>query len=230
MATNDEKKPQAHGRWFFTGVAWILVLCGGLLYRHWFYADLNSSNPDRRQSAINLETNQAVLAAVAIGDKDWLVGKAALDKITNQSLLGRISVAAGNSYIRETAFERLNDQSVLTRAILTRIATNKAADLFSRMSATRRLTDQAALATVALQALTSSGPIPAYKSHRPDMKAIHERVRLEIAAQEDSLVWTSAINRLTNETVLGNLATNAPDPSVRDAAAKRLHPPSQTRS
>jgi HEAT repeat protein len=88
---------------------------------------------------------QRTLAQVALGDKDWNVRKAAVERLILQGVLAQIARSDRDSDIRKLAVSLLKDQSALSRVA----RTDK--DWSVRLSAVNQLVDKGALAQVALK-------------------------------------------------------------------------------
>ncbi|MGD1276589.1 MAG: hypothetical protein ABR964_05120 [Tepidisphaeraceae bacterium] len=77
-------------------------------------------------------TDQALLAKVAIEDKDPDVRRAALQKLTDQALLTQVGTAATDRDVLKIVFQKLDDGAILTRLA------GKAADPAMRVAAATR--------------------------------------------------------------------------------------------
>jgi len=79
-------------------------------------AELSHSRiPEVRIGAVANLTDQALLAKVAIEDKEPDVRRAAVDKLTDQALLAKMAIEDKEPYVRRTAVEKLTDQVVLAK-------------------------------------------------------------------------------------------------------------------
>ena len=103
---------------------------------------MNSKIEEVRIAVVDILTDQAVLAKVAIEDKDADVRKIAIEKLTDQAILAKIAIDAKDWVISKRAVEKLADQ-----AILAKIAVDTK-DLIISEKAVEKLTDQAVLARV----------------------------------------------------------------------------------
>jgi hypothetical protein len=103
--------------------------------------------PRERIAALELVTDQQLLAALAKADKDARVRRTAVERLTDQKLLAEIAKTAKPLYdpigVRRAAVERVADQSLLAD-----IAKN-AKDLMVREAAVRRVTEKPLLADIA---------------------------------------------------------------------------------
>ncbi len=106
-------------------------------------------DPDVRAAAVDNLTDQAVLAKVAMTEKDprvvtWII-KRLKSQVADQTLLARLAVEAENPAVRKVAAWKLTDQPVLSK-----IAVDDNDELV-REAAVEKLTDQSLLSKIAVE-------------------------------------------------------------------------------
>lgn len=173
-------------------------------------ANAAQGSEESRATAEN-PADQAALAQVARGDKDWSVRKAAVERLTSQAVLAQIATSDEDLDLRKLAVSRLTVQAVLAK-----VATSDN-DWSVRKAAVERLTSQAILAQIAM----SDEDLDIRKlavSVLTDQTALARIARSDM----DWSVRRSAVSKLMDKAVLAQIATSDQDPDIRKLAVSKL--------
>jgi hypothetical protein len=174
--------------------------------------NVNSPDPKERIRALKNLTDQAVLARMAIEDKDESVRVAAFAKLTDQAALAKIAIEDKDESARVAAFAKLTDQAVLAKMAI------ENDDKSVRIAAIAKLTDQAVLFKIA---------ITEYWEIRKAAiaKLTDQALLIEVIARlegHDGEGCRAAVARLTDQAVLAKLASEDKISGVRIDAVNKL--------
>lgn len=178
-----------------------------------------------RRAAVQLLTDQAVLANVAIRDEQEVLNRAALAKITDQAALARVAVAGKGGLlekdaISKEAIDKLTDQRLLmivaTRSRSTVDASSVSLEL--RLAAAEKITDQALLAKIAIEDDSSEVRAAALKN-------LTDQSALASEAIQDTLEITGfdAIRKITDRSAPEKLRQQPPAPVSAPTLPRSSH-------
>ncbi len=203
-----------------------------------------NSDASVRRHATGRITNQSLLTKIATNDKDWSVrlkaaerltdvalaqrvfaeiakndrweaGRAAVQQLTDQVLIGEVAKNAKDSNMRLIAVLKLTDQPALVSV---------AKDIYEEASvaAVERLSNQASLAEVAEDA--KHNKVRMIAAERLTDQALAQRVFFELARQFPVIngVDLAALQKLTDQMLLANVAMTATPEKIRRLAVERL--------
>lgn len=201
-----------------------------------------------RQAAVRNLTDQALLAKIAVEDKEADARQVAVEKLTDQALLAKIAAEDTGPFVRQAAFAKLTDQALLAKIAI------EGSDLFVRQAAFERLTDQAALAKVIIESpdlrhcnggslcyadvvekLTDQAPLATVVVEVRDAdarrkafgKLTDQAALTKVAVEaEDADIRQAAVGKLTDQALLANIAVEDGDADVRQAASAKVTDPS----
>lgn len=159
--------------------------------------------------------DQAALALVARNDKDWIVRKAAVERLSSQPVLADVARSDEDADVRRFAVSRLTVQSALIQVA----TTDK--DWTVRDAAVALLTDQDALADIAMK--DEDSDIRKRAVSRLKRQSALARIA---TTDKDWTVRRSAVDRLTDKAALALVARSDRDPDIRKLAVSKLgnHP------
>ena len=195
-----------------------------------------------RETAIRKLTDQNLLADIAKTDSDSDVRCAAIENLTNQMVLAEIAKTDKDDSVRETAIEKITDQALLAdvaknaknwqvrAAVLDKITNQNAlADVAKnakgwrvRTTAIDKITDQNVLAGAVKTGIVET---PEERFHwRLAVETLTDQALLADLAKnaEDSFIRCEAIRGLADQDMLVDMAKTDSDADVREAAARRL--------
>jgi hypothetical protein len=179
----------------------------------------NDDNGNVRKAAVeNVNfSNQEQLQDVLKNDVYNEVRIAAIKKLTNRELLSDIAEQDENVFVREAAVEKLTD-----RVLLANIAKNdKEYSVRMAAVANSNLTDQSLLTSIARK--DDDSRIRQAAAEKLIDQRVAQAVFEDIAKNdEDWIIRRKAVNSLTNQTILTDIAKNDKDPNVCYAAEGRL--------
>jgi len=113
---------------------------------------LDSTDPGERRDAVDLTTDQELLAKFAIDDTDPDVRRHASRRITDQAVLAKVAIDASDTDIWTGAMERIKDQGLLAKIA------NEAKGWGPRIEALRRIPGEEEIAKLIASAGFDSGP------------------------------------------------------------------------
>ena len=161
--------------------------------------------------AVGELTDQALLANIAVVEKDANIRKTAVLKLTDQVLLWKITVSDNSESVRLAAVGKLTNQEQLALTA----TMNMNPDVGE--AAVQRLADQAILAKVAVNATDWNVRSAAVK------KLTGQALLAKIATEDKhSGVSLTAIDMLTDQMLLAKIAIGNNSPVVRDAVFRKL--------
>ncbi len=181
------------------------------------------------RDAIGGLTDQALLAKIAIENKNLSIRWAAVKKLTDQELLAKIAIEDKESIIRKAAVEQLSDQTLLAKIAfedwdVLRAAVEQPTDQSLRSqiffddldiseAAFKKMTDQTLLAKIAVE-----GKNPRFREDA--IKKLTDQALLaEIAVEDkDPSFREDAVRRLTDQDELAKIAVESKDPIIRSIA------------
>jgi hypothetical protein len=169
--------------------------------------DLQSLQP----SAVEMLTDQTVLAKVVVEDENSYARQAAVEKLTDQSVLAKVALTDKDKYVRQKAVAKVADQAVLAKVVL------EDDELFVRNAATEGLLDMSLLAKVVLED-------KAWEVRETAVRKLSDLALLaEVAVHDnDWNVREAAIGKLKDQRILADVAVADKDANVREAAVKKL--------
>lgn len=172
---------------------------------------LEDQNSVIRISAIKNLTDQALLAKVVLGNEDASVSGAAVTKVTDQAALAKIAVEASAPQVRVNAVGKLTDEVLLTKIALD----DRSSDI--RVSAVSKLTGQSSLVKVALEA-------PDKKVRGIAIWQLTDQAALAKIAMEDkdASIRGFAVWKLSDQTALAKIAVEDKDVSIRTTAVGKI--------
>jgi hypothetical protein len=197
-----------------------------------------------REAAVKKITNQKLLADVAVNSKQlWTepVGMAAVEQITDQNLLAY--VAKNDGWVHEEAIKKITDLNILAdiaknaesssarnaaikkltdQKVLVDVAENDK-DVYVRMLAAKNLTDQTlaqkVYADIAKSSTTKKQTDPFVAQLASLMRDYYKKNDKYSDVRDVRIV---AVERLTEPSILADVAKNAEDSNVRKVASERL--------
>ena len=149
---------------------------------------------------------------------DWLVRKAAVEKLTDQAVLAKIAKTDSDWRVRTVAFEKLTGAiaKLTDQAVLAEIAKTGSESLVRKV-AVRKLTAQALLAEIAKTDSESDVRKEAVE------KLTDQAVLAKIAKTDsESDVRREAVKNLTDQAVLAEIAKTNSSHGIRQVAEKKL--------
>jgi uncharacterized protein YihD (DUF1040 family) len=166
-----------------------------------------------REAALTtlVDPDRALVARMAVQDKEDFVRTAAVSRLKDQSLLSRIALHDGDPSARRAAAKRLDDQVSLARLAV------KDPEESVRQAAVERLTNQAVLYRIALHD-SDEGIRMAAVERMTDQALLVSIVR--VSKQLD--IRQAAIGRLTDQVLLREWATKNPQAAVRQGAVRQI--------
>jgi hypothetical protein len=173
------------------------------------------SSPAARAAAVRGITNSDLLVQIARTDKDKDVRVAAVRMLKDQRILADIARTDSNDSVRKAVVEQLKDQPLLIQ--IAKADVNPSV----RSHAVERLTDQPALLEIAWNDPNEGVRVLATGKLINEAQAQAAYAEL---ARSASAVSTrqSAVWKLTDRTLLAEVAKADSDPEVRRAATLRL--------
>jgi hypothetical protein len=164
-----------------------------------------------RANATAKLTDAAILAEIARTDKAAEVRQAALDKVTDQVVLAEVAKADCNWSLRLAAVKKLANETILGAIA----KTDASGDV--RNAALAKITQQSLLAEIAKNAAEAP-------ARRAATERLSDQAALgQIAKQDgDVSVRRAAIQRLTDQAALVEVAKMDRDRNVRRAAIQRI--------
>lgn len=172
------------------------------------------SSPEVRQRMAAVDTaDEAELTRIALNDPVHSIRIAAVARLTSQSALGQVATSDGPRYVRKDAIRRLERQDLLEQVALKDGWPEFQAD------AAERLQDPEALARVVRAAPRAvSAPLVA---------KLADPARLAVIARdhEDDSIRVLALDRITDQELLKQIAQKGRFPSARRDAIKRIRDP-----
>jgi len=168
----------------------------------------------RRKAAVAKLDNQAIIAKIALRDRDELVRRAAVKRLTAPLVISQIALADSNSVVRALAVMQITDQVLLDNIALH----GKFGD--TRLAATAKLVDTArAQIHYAEIALTDKD----WNARNDAIGKLVDQVALEkIAHSGRAGERIKAVKKLHRQEVLSEIARNDTDGDVRLAAIEKL--------
>ncbi len=171
-----------------------------------------------RQVAVGRLTNEAMLADVARMADEWNVRSVAVDRLTDQAILAEIAKGDHDSSVQRAAIYRLTDPAVLA-AIVAGADSNSAKDARKRLEILKLAeSNQTALAATAKNESD-------YMASRSAVGALTDTtVFVDVARSryDSSLSLVPALQKLSDETTLGDVARVAINPKVGLVAVERI--------
>jgi hypothetical protein len=169
-------------------------------------------------------TNQADLAKVAMTDRDSFVRKFALGRLSDKVTLAKVAEGDRDPEVRYYATRRLKDAfppklSAAEQDNLIKIATTTDS-VTKRMTAVMRITDQAALAKIAMA--TNIMDSTFYKMIMA--RITDQKLLSDMATGNKASVRYYATMQISDKKLLAKLAESDPDKGVRELARKRANP------
>ena len=161
-------------------------------------------------------TDQKLLAHLAVNAKNIKVRKAAANTITDQTLLPDIARNAKNDVVRMAAVNKITDQ-----VLLADIAKNND-DCGISNAVTKILTDQALLTDLAMNAKYDSVRVAAAEKLTDRTLAQNLFVDVVMNVSYGSIAVNNAVDKISDQVLLADLAMNAKSVDVRVEAAKNL--------
>jgi hypothetical protein len=174
----------------------------------------------RRQAVVKL-TDQALVAEVAKNDENIAVRTAAVERLTNQADLADIAKSEKDKDILILVISLLTDQDALA------YMTKNYEDWKIRFNAALKLTDQALAQEVYSDVIKYENIGDAKRKQLvevlTDQKALAYVAKLPSTLSKK--IWAlreTALGKITDKSVLSDIAKNAEEESVRRAAAEKL--------
>jgi uncharacterized DUF497 family protein len=169
-------------------------------------------------------SDQDALRSIAVHPGvDLEVREAAVEKLSDQELLCSLAVSHGTSLeVRQAAVKALVDQSVLVRVAMTEPKWCGSKELEEEdvnvyRAALKKISDQAALENI----------VKTGERRRVCYWALEEVTNqaflADLAWSEDSRLGVPALQRLTSQSVLGEIAKDGRYSVIREEAVKNLH-------
>ncbi len=186
---------------------------------------LKDPDPETRYKAVQTLTDQKLLAQVAETDPDRHVRWAAVDNLKDQPALARVAVNDPDQLVRLRAVHRLTDLELL-RAVAKKSSDEKVAQQAREKADKLEVERKAPPAKVktAEDALKSVDPDVRYKAVE---KLTDEKLLAQIAKNDPSRkIRLVAVDRIsTDQATLAYVALNDPDEMLRLRAVHRLNDP-----
>jgi hypothetical protein len=173
-----------------------------------------------RKVAVKKITDQTLIAAIAQKDEDWFIGEAVTKIITDQTLLTDLAMNAESDDVRLAAAEKLSDQT-LEQKILVDVAMNRK---YFGSQIVEKISDQEPLGRLAVNAESDDVRLAAAKKLTDQAHA--QKLLADLAKEGNSSfnerIRMEAVARITDQTLLANLAMNAASDDARVAAAEKI--------
>ncbi len=174
-------------------------------------------SPSVRKAAVRKITDHALLAAIAQTDAHEDVRYAAVCELTDQTVLAEIAKTDPEEDVRKRAMDNLTDQALLAEVALS--------GKYNGADAVSKLTDQSLIAEVAKRSGNGGTRLAAARM-LADQELV-QSVYAEIARTDDDRYRSlEAVWKLTDKSVLAELALNSRHPEVRRNAVSQLKDPS----
>ena len=170
-----------------------------------------------RKAAVEKLTDQDQLAKIAVEDKSAIVRDAAVGRLTDPTMLARVALQGTSGITRKAAMDKVTDQSVLASVALKDKACDSVAKdrqwscihyydkatterLSISEAAARKLTEQALLARVSLEAEDET-------ARRAAVMGLTDQPLLAKVALEETvdIVRRTALGKLTDQALLAKL-------------------------
>jgi hypothetical protein len=208
---------------------------------------LEQNSEPVRLAAIERLTDPRLLADVALASRDSDIQQAAAERVADPVQLVRLAVETGDPDIVRTVIGKLTEP-----AMLAKVATEARVFLFPESNAAaggnitgvrndllEKLTDQASLATVAMETPNSelaeavkeklTDPaalvrVEAFAQRLKEIGGLTDQAGLAavVAQEKNRNLRAAALQRLTRREVVAQVATSDPDAFMRAAAVARL--------
>lgn len=179
----------------------------------------------RRQAVVKI-TDQSVVADVAENDENIVVRNAAIETLTDQAALRRIAVNEKEKDLILLAISKLDKDNPDNQAVFAELAKNRE-DWRIRTKAAAKLSDEEFAQKVYSEVVRY--PDLSDKNRRKVVKRLTDQPSLAYVAKlpttlskEIFVLREKALKRITDPSALKDIAENAPDESIRRAAAEKL--------
>jgi len=172
---------------------------------------VEDKDPDVRIAAVAKLTDQALLAKLAVKDRAPDVRKAAVAKLTDQALLAKLAVEDRDTNIRRAAVAKLTDQALLARLAV------EDKDLDVRKAAVAKLTNQGLLTRLA-----TADPAAAIRETAVRKITDESMLLGRIRQDRSAAVRQAAVATLRDQESLVEVATGSFHGQDRSAAKARL--------